>query len=226
MTAHEPLGVTLDERTNEQDVNDLLEVFAAGAFLDFTAGDLADEVAGQAAAPVPRVGEDGLVAAHRPAADGAEVGDDLFHPRHGQGGLEREHAHDRAPGRAQRRAELGAEPKLFEGAIRRRFPKKLHWRILRAFHVGRDGAPLVRGRKLTAFTDAQIEANIRLVRYLAEKYPTIEYLIGHMEYLDFEGHPLWLELDPGYRTEKTDPGDRFMTAVRDAVADLGLEGPP
>ena len=75
-------------------------------------------------------------------------------------------------------------------------------------------------------TDAQIEANIRLVRYLARKYPTIQYLIGHMEYQDFEGHPLWLELDDSYRTEKSDPGDRFMTAVREAVADLGLEGPP
>jgi N-acetylmuramoyl-L-alanine amidase len=75
-------------------------------------------------------------------------------------------------------------------------------------------------------TDEQIAANIRLVRYLAEKYPTIQYLIGHMEYRDFEDHHLWLELDEGYRTDKVDPGDRFMTAVRDAVADLGLEGPP
>ncbi|MCG6950556.1 MAG: N-acetylmuramoyl-L-alanine amidase [Acidobacteria bacterium] len=75
-------------------------------------------------------------------------------------------------------------------------------------------------------TDAQIEANIRLVRYLVKKYPTIRYLIGHMEYLDFDGHPLWLEQDETYRTEKIDPGDRFMTAVREAVADLGLEGPP
>ena len=75
-------------------------------------------------------------------------------------------------------------------------------------------------------TDKQIAANIRLVRYLAEKYPTIRYLIGHSEYQRFEGHPLWLELDASYRTEKIDPGDRFMTAVRNAVADLGLEGPP
>jgi beta-N-acetylhexosaminidase len=75
-------------------------------------------------------------------------------------------------------------------------------------------------------TDRQIKANIRLVRYLVEKYPTIRYLIGHMEYRRFEGHPLWLELDPSYRTEKIDPGDRFMTAVRKGVADLGLEGPP
>jgi len=73
-------------------------------------------------------------------------------------------------------------------------------------------------------TAAQIEANIRLVSYLAKKYPSIEYLIGHSEYREFEGHPLWLELDDSYRTEKVDPGDRFMTAVRAAVAPLSLKG--
>ncbi len=75
-------------------------------------------------------------------------------------------------------------------------------------------------------TRAQIKANIRLVRYLVDKYPTIEYLIGHHEYQQFEGHALWRELDDGYRTEKVDPGDRFMAAVRAGVADLGLKGPP
>ncbi|NIP83535.1 MAG: N-acetylmuramoyl-L-alanine amidase, partial [Gemmatimonadetes bacterium] len=75
-------------------------------------------------------------------------------------------------------------------------------------------------------TPEQVQANIRLVRYLAAKYPTIEYLIGHHEYRDFEGHPLWRELDAGYRTTKIDPGERFMRAVRAGVADLGLKGPP
>ena len=82
------------------------------------------------------------------------------------------------------------------------------------------------GDSVDNLTDDQIEANILLVRYLAGKYPTIEYLIGHSEYRQFEGHPLWLELDESYRTEKVDPGERFMTAVRDGVADLGLLGPP
>lgn len=74
-------------------------------------------------------------------------------------------------------------------------------------------------------TEAQVKANIRLVRYLATKYPTIRYLIGHHEYRDFEGHPLWLERDSTYRTRKIDPGAAFMTAVRAGVADLHLEGP-
>lgn len=75
-------------------------------------------------------------------------------------------------------------------------------------------------------TDAQIEANTQLVRYLAKKYDTIEYLIGHHEYQRFEQHPLWRERDANYRTVKTDPGERFMSAVRARVADLGLKGPP
>jgi N-acetylmuramoyl-L-alanine amidase len=82
------------------------------------------------------------------------------------------------------------------------------------------------GNGVDNLTGAQLEADIRLVRYLVEKYPTIRYLIGHMEYQRFEGHPLWLEMDPSYRTEKIDPGERFMAAVRSGVADLGLAGPP
>ena len=82
------------------------------------------------------------------------------------------------------------------------------------------------GDSVDNMTDQQIAANIMLVRYLAEKYPTIQFLIGHSEYRQFEGHPLWLELDEGYRTEKVDPGDRFMSGVRAGVQDLGLQGPP
>ena len=73
-------------------------------------------------------------------------------------------------------------------------------------------------------TPAQVDANVRLIRYLAAKYPTIQYLIGHSEYRQFEGHALWRERDAGYRTEKIDPGARFLTAVRAGVAPLGLKG--
>lgn len=74
-------------------------------------------------------------------------------------------------------------------------------------------------------TDAQVAANVAIVRYLDSKYE-IDYLIGHHEYIKFEGHPLWLEKDSGYRTEKIDPGDDFMQKVRVIVSDLGLDGPP
>ena len=66
-------------------------------------------------------------------------------------------------------------------------------------------------------TAAQLEANIWLIKYLRDKYP-IEHVIGHYEYTDWEGHELWLEVDDGYRTEKNDPGEKFMRELRKALA--------
>jgi len=74
-------------------------------------------------------------------------------------------------------------------------------------------------------TQAQLKANIALVRYLKEKYPSITDMIGHHEYRKMEGTELWLEMDKGYRTTKNDPGKKFMSEVRDAVADLNLSAP-
>ncbi len=75
-------------------------------------------------------------------------------------------------------------------------------------------------------TPAQLKSNIALVKYLKQKYPTIEYLIGHHEYRQMEKTKLWLELDKGYRTVKSDPGKRFMSDVRRAVKPLKLKEPP
>ena len=74
-------------------------------------------------------------------------------------------------------------------------------------------------------TDAQVEANIKLINYLKQKYPEIEYLLGHHEYLKMQKTPLWLELDDSYRTHKDDPGKKFMKAVRAEVKDLHLREP-
>lgn len=72
-------------------------------------------------------------------------------------------------------------------------------------------------------TPAQLQANIKLVKYLKAKYPSIKYLIGHHEYMGFEKSPLWLEQDKSYRTEKVDPGKRFMSDVRAQVKELHLK---
>ncbi|SOD78957.1 N-acetylmuramoyl-L-alanine amidase [Spirosoma fluviale] len=74
-------------------------------------------------------------------------------------------------------------------------------------------------------TDAQLEANVQLVRYLKQRY-AIEYLIGHYEYKDFIGTPLWKETDSTYLTGKTDPGKEFMKNVRQRVKELNLKGSP
>ncbi len=75
-------------------------------------------------------------------------------------------------------------------------------------------------------TKKQLKSNRKLVSYLKDKYPEIDYLIGHYEYTLFEGHPLWLELDANYRTEKTDPGESFMRDLRDASSTLDWEEVP
>ncbi len=79
------------------------------------------------------------------------------------------------------------------------------------------------GNKKDDLTPAQVKANIALVKYLKVKYPSIEYLVGHHEYRQMEQTSLWLELDKGYRTIKSDPGDAFMDKVHSKTKSLGLK---
>ncbi|MCU0468018.1 MAG: N-acetylmuramoyl-L-alanine amidase [Arcicella sp.] len=72
-------------------------------------------------------------------------------------------------------------------------------------------------------TDAQLNANIWLVKYLKRKYKTIDYLIGHHEYTTFQNTPLWKETNSKYRTNKSDPGDDFMEKLRNGVKNLNLK---
>lgn len=66
-------------------------------------------------------------------------------------------------------------------------------------------------------TNAQLRANIELVKMLKKRFKTIEYVIGHYEYRCFEKHELWLELDDNYRTKKDDPSVRFMNELREGI---------
>ncbi len=83
-----------------------------------------------------------------------------------------------------------------------------------------------KGNKKDDLTQAQRRSNIALIRYLKAKYPSIEYLIGHLEYRQMESTSLWLEKDKGYRTVKSDPGKKFMSEMRAATKDLHLKTPP
>ena len=87
------------------------------------------------------------------------------------------------------------------------------------------GVENVGGTEELPLTKAQLKSNIWLVKYLKDKYD-IDYLIGHYEYTLFENHPLWLEIDEGYRTVKTDPGPEFMANVRKAVKNLDFKKLP
>lgn len=77
-------------------------------------------------------------------------------------------------------------------------------------------------RASAPLTSRQLAADIALIRYLKRRYPTIDYLIGHQEYREVENprhpaHDLFAESRPEYRTEKVDPGRRFLKKLRRAL---------
>lgn len=112
-----------------------------------------------------------------------------------------------------------------DGSIYRLMPEDLMARHVIGLNHAAIGVENVGGTPETPLTDAQLRANIRLVKYLKKKYD-IDYLLGHYEYTRFEGHDLWLEVDDAYRTEKTDPGKEFMAEVRNAVKNLNFKPVP
>lgn len=112
-----------------------------------------------------------------------------------------------------------------DGTIYRLMPETTMARHVIGLNHAAIGIENVGGTEGVPLTKAQIKSNIWLVTYLSEKYP-IEYLIGHYEYTNFEGHDLWLEKDDGYRTEKVDPGEDFMNAVKKGTKKLNLKSAP
>ena len=71
-------------------------------------------------------------------------------------------------------------------------------------------------------TDAQLAANVRLIKYLHAKYPTIEYVFGHYQQNAARISGLYIELVEGYYSIKTDPGKIFMRGLREELEGDGL----
>jgi len=101
-----------------------------------------------------------------------------------------------------------------DGTVYRLLPETTMARHVIGLNHCAIGIENVGGLKDKPLTKKQLKANIKLINYLKKKYPQIDYVIGHFEYTNFEGHELWLEKDEGYRTEKTDPGTEFITTIR------------
>ncbi|WP_164929263.1 N-acetylmuramoyl-L-alanine amidase [Gloeobacter violaceus] len=93
----------------------------------------------------------------------------------------------------------------------------LNWTAIGIENIGGPRRPL---------TDAQLAANAWLVRDLANRHPTIAYLIGHHEYGRFRGSLLWRERVAGYFTGKSDPGADFMARLRARLQELKLKDRP
>ncbi|UFS70640.1 N-acetylmuramoyl-L-alanine amidase [Geomonas sp. RF6] len=76
------------------------------------------------------------------------------------------------------------------------------------------------GEGESALTEAQLEADAALIADLVSRHPSIGYLLGHHEYQDkaLPHYALRRELDGRYRpTVKIDPGERFMTRLRNLL---------
>lgn len=112
-----------------------------------------------------------------------------------------------------------------DGTIYRLMPETAMARHVIGLNHCAIGVENIGGTEDLPLTKAQLKSNIWLVRYLKGKYD-IAYVIGHYEYTLFEGHPLWLEIDDGYRTQKNDPGEDFMKKVRKATKDLNFKPIP
>ena len=112
-----------------------------------------------------------------------------------------------------------------DGTIYRLMPETVMARHIIGLNHCAIGVENVGGTDKNPLTEAQLESNIWLVRYLHNKYD-IEYMIGHYEYTNFEKHEYWLEKDDNYRTEKEDPGVDFMTSVRNATTNIKFKPVP
>ncbi len=71
-------------------------------------------------------------------------------------------------------------------------------------------------------TPEQLQADVLLIRYLWEKYPTVRYVWGHYQQKSAEKSGLYKESVSGYYHAKVDPGPKFMKALQKNLKDTGL----
>ena len=83
------------------------------------------------------------------------------------------------------------------------------------------GGTIFRLRK-EDLTPAQLQANVLLIRYLREKYPTVRYVWGHYQQTLAKSSGLFKENVEGYFHGKVDPGPKFMKALRKQLKDTEL----
>ena len=71
-------------------------------------------------------------------------------------------------------------------------------------------------------TEAQLQANIALIKYLHAKYPTIKYVFGHYQQVAARESGLYIEHVQGYYSIKPDPGKNFMRDLKNSLESDGL----
>ncbi len=109
-----------------------------------------------------------------------------------------------------------------DGTIYRLLPETVFARHVVGLNHCAIGIENVGGVTRSPLTERQVESNIRLIRHLACRF-SIRFVLGHHEYLAFSGTDWWKESSPEYFTVKPDPGEAFMTSVRNGLDGLDLE---
>ena len=109
-----------------------------------------------------------------------------------------------------------------DGTIYRLMPETWMARHCIGLNYDSIGIENLGGGRKWPLTRAQLEANVALVRYLQKKYP-VRFVVGHMEWRQFQRLPIFRERDPTYRNAKADPGRRFMKRLRSRLRDLCLK---
>ena len=110
-----------------------------------------------------------------------------------------------------------------DGTIYRLLPENAFARHTIGLNMNAIGVENVGDGDQHKLTQAQFNSNVKLIQYLHYKYP-IRYVLGHLDYQKFKDHPLWLEKDPKYLTQKTDPGDDWMRKLYQAFEKVGVYG--
>ena len=67
-----------------------------------------------------------------------------------------------------------------------------------------------------------MEANVKLIRYLRGKYPTIQWVLGHYQQDQARHTALWKENVPGYY-HQDGSGTRFMAGLKEQLAGEGVK---
>ena len=81
--------------------------------------------------------------------------------------------------------------------------------------------PFVHWELNKPLTEEQINANVKLIYYLTQKYPSIEFLFGHLEYMNirYPHYKYYTAYDKTYEPPiKIDPGWDFMRVVRSRLS--------
>ena len=106
-----------------------------------------------------------------------------------------------------------------DGAVYRLQPENVMGRHIIGFNWCSIGIEMV-ARNAAELTAAQLTSCARLSAWIASRHPSLQYLIGHHEYMrkDLPHFALFREKDPAYTpTVKVDPGDAFMKRLRETL---------